>query len=265
MVALTGKDVPFVWIRSVWIRSLRPAWFTYQCTYSGFSDRDRQYILDTDASNFGLGSVLRVMCSVWLLIIVILFDPQRDGIAPLNERCWLLWLCVSSSGCIWLALNSLFVQILGLVASLQGHGWHDGPVVVCPVTVPVFREFQNGPMKSLCSLLVCTKTRTAPYHPESEGMIELFNQTCLMMLSMFVNDRRDNWHELLPYVMHAYKTNVHQSNGYSPFRLMMGEECSLPQEVSTAEFRANREQDIAPHPFDTWVRDALEVAYDHVR
>ena len=45
---------------------------------------------------------------------------------------------------------------------------------------------------------------------------------------------------------------------------MMGEECSLPQDVSTAEFRDNRKQDIAPHLFATWVRDALEVAYDHV-
>ena len=46
---------------------------------------------------------------------------------------------------------------------------------------------------------------------------------------------------------------------------MMGEECSLPQDVSTAELRTQRENDVAPHPFATWVRDALEVAYDHVR
>ena len=110
------------------------------------------------------------------------------------------------------------------------------------------REFENGLMKSLCSLLGCTKTRTAPYHLESDGMIERFNRTCLMMLSMFVNDRPDNWHELLPYVMHAYRTSVHESTGYSPYHLMMGEECSLPQDVSTAELRANREQEIAPHP-----------------
>ena len=127
------------------------------------------------------------------------------------------------------------------------------------------REFENGLMKSLCALLGCTKTRTAPYHPESDGMIERFNRTCLMMRSMFVNDRRDNWHELLPFVMHAYRTSVHESTGYSPFRLMMGEECSLPQDVSTAELRTQRENDAAPHPFATWVRDALEVAYDHVR
>ena len=101
------------------------------------------------------------------------------------------------------------------------------------------REFENGLMKSLCTLLGCTKTRTAPYHPESDGMIARFNRTCLMMLSMFVNDRRDNWHELLPFIMHAYRTSVHESTGYSPFCLMMGEECSLPQDVSTAELELN--------------------------
>ena len=127
------------------------------------------------------------------------------------------------------------------------------------------REFEYGLMKSLCALLGCTKTRTAPYHPESDGMIERFNRTCLMMLSMFVNDRRDNWNKLLPYVMHAYRMSVHESTGYSPFHLMMGEECSLPQDVSTAEFRTHLEHNISPHPFATWVRDALEVAYDHVR
>ena len=86
-----------------------------------------------------------------------------------------------------------------------------------------------------------------------------------MMLFMFVNDRRDNWNELLPYVMHTYRTSVHESTGYSPFRLTIGEECSLPQDVSTAEFRTHREHDTSPHLFATWVRDALEVAYDHAR
>ena len=127
------------------------------------------------------------------------------------------------------------------------------------------REFENGLMKSLCALLGCTKTRTAPYRPESDGTIERFNRTCLMTLSLFVNDRRDNWDELLPYVMHAYRTSVHESTGYSQFRLMMGEECSLPQDVSTSELRTNREHDKSQHPFATWVRDALEVAYDHIR
>ena len=113
------------------------------------------------------------------------------------------------------------------------------------------REFENGLMESLCELLECTKTRTAPYHPESDGIIERFNRTCLMMLSMFVNNRRDNWHKFLPFVIHTYRTSVHESTGYSPFCLMMGEECSLPQDVSPAELRTSREHDISTHPFAT--------------
>ena len=79
------------------------------------------------------------------------------------------------------------------------------------------------------------------------------------MLSMFVNDWPDNCDELLPYVMHAYRTSVHESTRYSPARLMMGEECSLPQDVSTSELRTNREHDKSPYPFATWVCDVLEV------
>ena len=96
-------------------------------------------------------------------------------------------------------------------------------------------------------------------------MLERFNRTCLMMLSMFVSDRQDNWSELLPFAMHAYRTSIHESTGYSPSRLMMGEECSLPQDVSTDQLRTNSEHDVAPHSFATWVCDVLEVANDHVR
>ena len=124
------------------------------------------------------------------------------------------------------------------------------------------REFENGLMKSLCNRLGCQDA----YGTVSPRIWrERFNRTCLMMLSRFVNDRRDNWHKLLPFVMHAYRTSVHESTGYLPFRLMMGEECSLPQDVTTEELRSSRENEVAPHPFAGWVRDALEVAYDQVR
>ena len=37
--------------------------------------------------------------------------------------------------------------------------------------------------------------------------------------------------DLLPAVMMAYRSSVHESTGFSPYRLMLGEECTLPMDA----------------------------------
>ena len=58
LVALTGKDVPFMWglVCSDSFYSLRDS--LIQAPILAFPTETGQYILDTDASNFGLGGVL---------------------------------------------------------------------------------------------------------------------------------------------------------------------------------------------------------------
>ena len=68
-------------------------------------------------------------------------------------------------------------------------------------------------------------------HPESDGMVERFNRTLPMMLAMFAGKNRDDWDDLLPAVMMAYRSSVHESTGFSPYRLMFGEECTLPMDI----------------------------------
>ena len=93
------------------------------------------------------------------------------------------------------------------------------------------REFENRIMQELCLLGGAHKTRTTPYHPESDGMVERFNRTLLMMLAMFASKNRDDWDDLLPAVMMAYRSSVHESTGFSPYRLMFGEEFTLPMDI----------------------------------
>ena len=85
------------------------------------------------------------------------------------------------------------------------------------------RKFENKIMQELCPLCGSHKTRTTLYHPESDGMVERFNRTLLMMLVMFAGKNRDDWDDLLPAVMMAYRSSVHESTGFSPYRLMFGE------------------------------------------
>ena len=89
-------------------------------------------------------------------------------------------------------------------------------------------EFDNTMVHKLSELLGTVKTKTTPYHPPSDGLVERFNRTLLAMLAMFVSREHDNWDDLLPFMMLAYKTTVHTSTGFTPYRLVFGEECSLP-------------------------------------
>ena len=102
------------------------------------------------------------------------------------------------------------------------------------------------------------------FHPHRGQRPDLFNRTLLMMLAMFVGENRDDWDDLLLAVMMAYRSSVHESTGFSPYRLMFGEECMLPMDVGLPR----REPDLPDpinSPYAVWVRDALEVAYDQVR
>ena len=86
-------------------------------------------------------------------------------------------------------------------------------------------------MQELCLLCGAHKTRTTPYHPESDGLVERLNRTLLMMLVMFTEKKKNDWDDLLPAVMMAYRSSVHESMDFSPYRLMFGEECTLLMDI----------------------------------
>lgn len=51
------------------------------------------------------------------------------------------------------------------------------------------------------------------------------------MLSLFVDDNQSNWDNLLPYVMLAYRSSIHASTGFTPYKVLFGREVVLPVDV----------------------------------
>ena len=93
------------------------------------------------------------------------------------------------------------------------------------------RNFESNLFKEVCQLLKMNKTRTSPYHPESDGMVERFNRTLISMLALFVEDNQANWDVLLPYVMLAYRSSVHSSTEFTPYKVVFGQEIILPVDL----------------------------------
>ena len=72
------------------------------------------------------------------------------------------------------------------------------------------KEFDNTMVHKLSELLGTVKTKTTPYHPRSDGLVERFNRTLLAMLAMFVSHEHDNWDDLLPFMMHTTQQYIRQ-------------------------------------------------------
>ena len=89
-------------------------------------------------------------------------------------------------------------------------------------------QFESNLFTELCKLLQVEKTRTTPYHPQSDGMVERFNRTLATMLRAFVNENQRDWDEQLPYVMMAYRSTEHETTGLTPNMLMLGRETATP-------------------------------------
>ena len=93
------------------------------------------------------------------------------------------------------------------------------------------RNFESKVIKNICDLLQIRKTRTSPYHPQSDGLVERFNRTLLNLLSIAVVDAERDWDMQLPLLMFAYRTSMHETNGVTPFEMMFGREVVLPEHL----------------------------------
>ena len=118
-------------------------------------------------------------------------------------------------------------------------------------------------LKEVCQLLGVSKTRTSPYHPQSDGFVERFNRTLLDLLSIAASENEHDWDLRLPLVMMAYRTSVQESTGCTPFYLMFGREICLPADVMFGLPPASAPQQVNQYALD--LRTHLETAYQRVR
>lgn len=73
--------------------------------------------------------------------------------------------------------------------------------------------------------------KTTPYHPQTDGLVERFNQTLKRMLQKFVDDTGKDWDRWLPFVMFAYREVPQASTGFSPFELLYGWDVQGPLDL----------------------------------
>ena len=77
---------------------------------------------------------------------------------------------------------------------------------------------------------------SAPYRPKMNGAVEAANKNVKKIGAKMTETYKD-WHEKLPFAIHAYRTVVRTSTRATPFSLVYGMEAVLPIEVEIPSLR----------------------------
>ena len=76
--------------------------------------------------------------------------------------------------------------------------------------------------RELCQLLGVKLPTTTAYHPQGDGQTERINQELEQFLHLFINQRQDNWDDLLPSAEFQYNNHIHSATQNVPFFLDTG-------------------------------------------
>ena len=96
---------------------------------------------------------------------------------------------------------------------------------ICQYGVPSSLHSDQGAnltsqvVTSLCKCLRIDRSQTTTYHPQGNGQVERFNHTLEAMLAKEVKENQRDWDQHIPKVLLAYRTALHESTGYSPYRV----------------------------------------------
>ena len=126
------------------------------------------------------------------------------------------------------------------------------------------RQFESHLMKEICKLLHIKKTKTTPYHPQCDGMVERFNCTLLDMLATTTREHALDWEHQIRKVCMAYNTSIHSSTGFTPFYLMFGRQAKLPIDLMYGSPVAVT-QELPVSDYAILLKKSLEDAYSVTR
>ena len=92
-----------------------------------------------------------------------------------------------------------------------------------------------------------------------------FHSTLTSTVGEVVSQNQRNWDSLLPVVMSAYRATEHESTGFSPCRLFLGREMTLPIDLVLGECQSLPDNACTVNDFVTRQEANVKIAFSHVR
>ncbi|KAL3875834.1 hypothetical protein ACJMK2_033745, partial [Sinanodonta woodiana] len=79
--------------------------------------------------------------------------------------------------------------------------------------------------------VVCLPVTTTPYHLQANGKVECFNGTLKSMFRKLCTDNKNEWDEMLPFLLLAYREVPHERSGFTLFEMLYGWSVRVPMKL----------------------------------
>src|SRR4051812_48325817 len=115
-------------------------------------------------------------------------------------------------------------------------------------------NLNNRMITELCTQFKIKHHNSSPYRPKMNGAVEAANKNIKKIIQKMKVTYKD-WHEMLPFALHGYRTSARTSTGATPFSLVYGMEAVLPIEIQIPSLRIMKEANLDE---DDWIQTRLD-------
>jgi transposase InsO family protein len=106
------------------------------------------------------------------------------------------------------------------------------------ITIDNGTQFYAETFKVFCDQIGIRINFASVRHPESNGLVERANGIIMTGITKLIfNQPRGKWPDELIKVVWSHNTAVSRSTGFTPFKLLFGDEAITPEEARTGSIR----------------------------
>jgi transposase InsO family protein len=106
------------------------------------------------------------------------------------------------------------------------------------ITVDNGTQFDAEMFKDFCDQIGTKIHFASVRHPESNGLVERANDIIMTgIMKLIFNQPRGKWPDELIKVVWSHNTTMSRSTGFTPFKLLFGDEAITPEEAKAGSIR----------------------------
>ena len=123
-------------------------------------------------------------------------------------------------------------------------------------------NFCNELLLEVCKIFEIEKTRTSPYHPKGNVMVERHNRVVADVISKHCANSPSSWYQMIPYLNFVYNTNVNKTTGQTSLSLVFRQECKYPIDLQPPKAPGHK---IVNYEFTRWLNEQFREAHMNAR